>query len=91
MPLCRTIIEADLLAMRKNWKNSQQLALSYWEALNLQHWGPSGGVPEGSRDIDAPKHAPTELADLADVTATKDASEALELLEEVLQDLAEEW
>jgi hypothetical protein len=88
----RNIIEADLLAMRKNWKNSQRLAASYWDALNLQHWGPSGGVPEGSLDIldSAPKYAPTEVADFADFATKVDASRALELLQEALRDLAAE-
>lgn len=88
----RNIIEADLLAMRKNWKNSKRLAASYWDALNLQHWGPSGGVPEGSLDIldSAPKYAPTEVADFADFATKVDASRALELLQEALRDLAAE-
>ena len=83
-------MQADLLAMRNNWKNSQRLAASYWDALNLQQWGPSGGVPEGSLDMEAPKY-PTEVADFADFATTNlDASRALELLQEALRDLAAE-
>lgn len=90
--ILRNIIEADLHAMRKNWKNSRQLAGSYSDALNLQHWGPSGGVPEGSLDTEAPNYAPTEVAELAEFaeTAEVDASSALELLQEALRDFAAE-
>lgn len=90
-------MEADLHAMRKNWKNSQQLAVSYWNALNLKRWAPSGGVVEGSlhaaNAADAVDgYTPSEFIDFPDKMEEKalETAEALDLLQDALEDFGED-
>lgn len=88
-------MEADLHAMRKNWKNSQQLAVSYWNALNLKRWAPSGGVVEGSLHtkgaVDG--YTPSEFIEFPDKMEEEalETAEALDLLQDALEDFGEDF
>ena len=77
--------------MRKNWKNSKQLAVSYWNALNSEIWSHSGGVPEGSVDTRYKRMVASEYRPFEDMASfpdepTEDMTEALDFLEEAIQD-----
>lgn len=75
--------------MRNNWKNSKQLAVSYWNALNSEIWSYSGGVPEGSVDTRCKRlveYRPTEDMSSFPDEPTEDIAEALDFLEEAIQD-----
>eukprot|EP00438_Fugacium_kawagutii_P021379 Skav232426 [mRNA] locus=scaffold189:117825:125147:- [translate_table: standard] len=80
----------DLQAMRKNWKSSQQLAVSYWNALNLKRWAPSGGVAEGSLHAGLHGYTPCELMDF-DEEEVLETAEALDLLQSALEDFGEDF